>query len=158
MNFRKLKDKIGVLWYGVQNVFERAKKGYCDRDLWDIRDWFTTIMPKMIDDFEVSRHGYPGNITDEEWTEILKQISYYFRESNINTCSQKNEIEYDCKINFIPIKNSECYTLDVIYPTKEDEEKEKLYLQKERELEKYREDCFQKGIELFSKYIDHLWD
>ena len=56
---------------------QRKEKGYCDQDLYDISNWFLTIVPNMLTEFNENRHGYPGNLTDREWTKIVNQIIYY---------------------------------------------------------------------------------
>lgn len=89
--FGKLHEwKNKIKWF-----FQRGIKGYCDRDLWDIDIWFTTIFPKMLDEFDKTRHGYPCalSIEDEikfrnddeiweqmnlEWSNTLQEMAKLF--------------------------------------------------------------------------------
>lgn len=87
---------------------ERVEKGYCGRDLWDIGGWFLTLIPDMLEEYKVSRHGSPGrlgeNYTNEdgilvndkchaEWDEILDHMIFLFREAREETGSKTNEHE-----------------------------------------------------------------
>ena len=51
---------------------ERAKKGYCIRDLWAMDDWFTDIIPKMLREFKEKKWCYPS-LWQEEWYEQNKE-------------------------------------------------------------------------------------
>ena len=53
---------------------ERAKKGYCCRDLWAMDNWFLNLIPKMLREFrEYSKtEAYPMSLFDEEWFEENK--------------------------------------------------------------------------------------
>lgn len=127
--FWKIKEKI----WDLKMRKERAKKGYCKEDIWNINDWFLNIIPRILKDFNESRNGYPCNLSDEEWDNIIKRMIFCFEEANEDTCSQTNEIEFEI----------------------EDYEK---WLKREAEIDKYRNDMKNEGLELFSKYFWNLWD
>ena len=49
-------------------AWQRATKGYCFRDLWDIDCWFLDIMPRMLKEFRDKTQGYPNSYNSyEEW-------------------------------------------------------------------------------------------
>ena len=54
---RKIKD----LKYNIKYKFQKAKKGYCDEDLFCIHDWFINIFPKMLKEFAEHTVGSPMN-------------------------------------------------------------------------------------------------
>ncbi len=129
----------------IQYSFQRIVKGYCNRDLWNIDDWFMSVMPDMLKEFKAGKHGAPcclgteylnedgilcNDTCHEEWDRILDEMIYWFQEMNEETCQRKNE-----------------YNIDDVQ-----------YYDKERELETYRELCKEKGFLLFSKWFYHLWD
>lgn len=87
---------------------QRAERGFCDRDLWNIDHWFLTLMPEMLKEYKKKRHGSPGclgeNYTNEdgtlvndtcheEWDKILDKMIFLFRECCEDTCSRKNPYE-----------------------------------------------------------------
>lgn len=119
--FRKLKMKK-----------QRAKQGYCDEDIYDMYDWFLNIVPRMLTDFNKNRIGYPCDLTNEEWNNIIERIIFCLAEANEDTCTQTNELS--------PKTN----------PTE--------WQRRESELVKYRDSMLKEGLELFTKYFWDLWD
>lgn len=110
---------------------ERAKNGYCTADLGNIGHWFLDIMPKMLEDFNKSMHGYPGYLSEDDWDNIIKRMIFCFEEANKDTCLQKNEINYDT--------NAE------------------EWFKREKEIDEYRNNMKNEGLELFSKYFWNFW-
>ena len=121
------KDKRLERKYGRQ----RVKRGYSDRDVWDIDLWFLSVMPKMLQQLKETRHGSPaelgesyvnddgGMVNDkchEEWDKILDRMIFLLGEMNEDI----SEIS--------------------------------------REKVSYREKCKNEFFELFSKYFWYLWD
>ena len=43
MSFARLKWKLKEFRCTIRNYFQRAKKGYCSTDLWDMDNWFLNI-------------------------------------------------------------------------------------------------------------------
>lgn len=126
--FWRLKEKF----WDLKMKKERAKKGYCRQDVWNIYYWFLDIMPKMLKDFNKSRMGHPIDITDKEWGDIIDRMIFCFTEANDYTCSQTNSIDYD-------------------------KDKDK-WREREIEIVNYRDKMKNEGLELFSKYFWNLWD
>lgn len=61
--FWRLKEKF----WNLKIKKERAKKGYCKQDVWNINDWFLDIIPKILKDFNEGRLGHPCDLSNEEW-------------------------------------------------------------------------------------------
>lgn len=89
---------------------QRLRKGYCEKDTWDIHSWFLEIMPQMLEDYKDNRMGSPGTLGEnytnekgllvndtchEEWTEILDRMIFLLKEANEETCQKKNPYEED---------------------------------------------------------------
>lgn len=141
----------------VRYSMQRIRKGYCDRDIWSIDGWFLSVMPDMLRQLKATRHGSPGvlgeNYKDEngimqndkcheEWDQILDEMIFLLSEANKETCQRINPYEE----TFFSDKDSE--NMDMT----------ERYLQEERKLDAYRDDCKNKGLALFSKWFWHLWD
>ena len=43
-----VKDKLYRWRMNVKYIYQRAKYGYCDRDIWYIDYWFLEVMPGML--------------------------------------------------------------------------------------------------------------
>lgn len=155
----------------LKYFYQRGKKGYCDYDLWDLYEWFTNIFPKMLGEFLSKSNGYPVNVYPPEgadsefwykdqkraWEYEVKKLIWNLREANDETCSQKNEIEYDVNFDFEE-EDQIWRKLKFVYPTKEDEEKSKLYSEREKEIAIYKKEQFKKALEQFNKIARNLWD
>lgn len=150
----------------VRYVYQRVRYGYCDRDVWSIDLWFLNVVPNMLQDLREMAHGYPdvlvkadtpnirnGSESDEaseqgaqRWDAILAEMIHWFREADEDTCEMKNPYE-------------EKYEEIMKHPQEEKyEEIMKLYMQEWRRIDEYRDECKNKGLELFSKWFWHLWD
>lgn len=192
--FGGMKRYLKEPWNLLREIFnnfkyswQRITKGYCDRDLWSIDDWFMKIMPDMLEQFKDTRNGSPGCLGEfytnddgiccndschEEWDKILNEMIFLFREMNKETCSRKNifqeeydkiwrEFEEKCGVFGEKLDKDKQKTMTRAYfPSDFPEYKEisDKYLEYDMELEKYREECKDKALELFSKYYFHLWD
>ena len=89
----------------IKYAYQRVKYGYCDRDVWDIDDWFLDIVPDMLEDLRITSHGYPSILAEsdseetiseeatQKWDDILSEMAYLLREASENTCSKKNRYE-----------------------------------------------------------------
>lgn len=63
---RKRPWKIpGLVLRNIKYSFQRATKGYCDKDLWDIDNWFMNLMPDMLQQFKDTKHGSPNCLGTE---------------------------------------------------------------------------------------------
>jgi len=53
---------------------QRKKRGFDDRELWSLDHTIAKFtLPRLIA-FKEGRFGYPGNLTEEKWDNILDQI------------------------------------------------------------------------------------
>ena len=84
---------------------QRAKRGFCDRDVWSIDYWFCNTISPMLKQLANKHHGYQvldengdfadkNNITDEEsdvldkrWTDTILHLAFLADEMNEETCS-----------------------------------------------------------------------
>jgi hypothetical protein len=78
------------VWYKIQRVFrdlfverpdrlrnliERARYGYGHRDLWSFDTYITGVVSRATSDLEDRMHGHPADVTAEEWSDTLLEIS-----------------------------------------------------------------------------------
>lgn len=83
---RHLKEDIVCAW-------QRASKGYCYRDLWEINNWFLDIMSRMITEFKETTHGYPLDFKDlKEWKNELGQLSFLLKSAHGETSLEAKNI------------------------------------------------------------------
>lgn len=78
MTWRKPIASIKLFFKRIRWGWQRATKGYCDADIWDIDIWFATIFPNMLIDLREKGCGFPGSEgaeTPEKWAKILTEMA-----------------------------------------------------------------------------------
>ena len=119
---------------------------------------------------------------DEEgmnrWKDILSEMIFLFREANEETCTLKNKYEkehcaaskeFDEKYGQFGerLKTAEekaeekrkgSYRMYMLSDMPEYKEISDLYCDESRKIAEYRDDCKNKGLDLFKEWFWHLWD
>lgn len=136
----------------IKCAWQRANKGYCFRDLWSIDEWFLNIMPQMLDELNEIRNGYPSNLTDEQWGEILGKMSKAFNNAHDEKTKFKNIYE-DEYLNTLEmdIDNGQ-------FKCSASDELKENYYAAEKLKENFMRKSLDDGLELFGKYFYALWD
>lgn len=176
----------------VRFTWQRATRGYADCDVQELGFWLQALLPVMLEDYRDNRHGSPAflgkNVTDEngalvnptcheEWTKILNEMIFYWKESCEETCSRKNPYEAEHTKAFSEFtdkyglfgeklqtpeeleaskKHVGC-TMHFMHELPEYADLDKLYMEQEQELEQYRLECKDKAMDLLKEYLFHLW-
>lgn len=158
----------------IKCAWQRATKGYCYRDLWNIDSWFLRLMCDMIPDYKKNKHGYPSQFeSEEEWDKVLNEMIMYFKEAYEPTTSFINIYEKEHLEKVLPIWMSQFedtkkessktgyYTLKSIEDmdvSDKIKELDKNHYNEYRRKEEYMRINKEKALELFVKYFDDLWD
>lgn len=142
--FYRILDFIRYLPREIKWFFQRGIRGYADCDCWAIDEYFDRVIIPMIKSLKEGKNGYPINMTNELWEAELERMIYYFTESTDEGCSEKNEY----KNQFISITFGELTDNNDIT---------NKYIERERQIDKYKYNMKQKGLRLFSKYFYDLW-
>ena len=53
---------------------QRAKNGFCDKDTWELSDYWLEVMIESLKRFRELNNAYPGDMTIEEWDAYLNEI------------------------------------------------------------------------------------
>ncbi len=107
-----INDKLYRWRMNIKYIYQRAKYGYCDRDIWSIDYWFLEVMPGMLQQLKENTDSYPctadfpahavfGTKSQKDidtegmqnWHDILSEMIFLFKEANEDTCSRKNKFE-----------------------------------------------------------------
>lgn len=167
---------IKSFFTSIKWACQRATRGYCERDMWSVSDWFLRTLPSMLEDAKTTSVGYPVELEEREWSEILSRLIFLLREANEDTCSKVNPFKE--KYHRISKEFREKYgELGEALMSDEDRKKEKdtgystlylpshlpeykeicdLYFEEERKLNEYREQSKNEALELFSKWFYSL--
>ena len=77
-----IRDTYWEVRYGIQRMFQ----GYDVVDTFETFSKFTERYEKILKDYRAHHHGYPTNMTNEEWEEIVDDMIYhlyYMDEENV---------------------------------------------------------------------------
>lgn len=118
----------------VKHYWQRAKRGYSIWDLWNLNTYLAKLLANSLEDLANTTHGYaPEFETIEEWRQALREMSQGFRAFNEEDVSPLSNLDFDTL--FSSIGNQKL--------------QENYSVLRER---------FDKGMSLFHKYFNHLWD
>ena len=62
-------------WNDLRYRCQRFKKGYSDRDVWEMRDWFVRTVKPMLRELSAKAYNYPEEVGEEQWREILLEMA-----------------------------------------------------------------------------------
>lgn len=101
-------NRLRNLKYKIKYKIQRAKKGYCDEDLFSIDAWFIDIFPKMLGEFFECTNGSPSN-SEDLIKEVSKMPKMWVEEQR--AIINKRLKEYDSEFN---LKDGFCCWLLII--------------------------------------------
>ena len=58
--------KICRFFQEIKWFIQRGKKGYCDKDIWEINTWMSTTFAQMLREFSEKVYDYPPGFDDEK--------------------------------------------------------------------------------------------
>ena len=67
--------RIEEKWKNLRYRSQRFKKGYSDRDVWEMRDWFIQTAKPMLRELSAKACNYPEEAGEEQWREILQEMA-----------------------------------------------------------------------------------
>ena len=67
--------RIEEKWKNLRYRSQRFKKGYSDRDVWEMRDWFIQTAKPMLRELSTKAYNYPEEAGEEQWREILLEMA-----------------------------------------------------------------------------------
>lgn len=149
----RVKDKIKF-------KIQKAKKGYCDYDLYSIDLWFINIFPKMLEEFINCTCGCPCN--EKDLTIEVVGFPNIWKEQQrplINKILKKYDEEYDlndsmCCWLLILLRMKYCFEMCDEWNKEYDkcwDKNEYEFLHKT--INKHKQEAFY----LFEKYFFDLW-
>lgn len=79
-----LKDLI----FNVKLTYQRATKGYCDLDVWNVDAFIEDKLLKVLKEFRMTHATRPTECnSSEEWDKVLDKMISLLEEMNEDTCS-----------------------------------------------------------------------
>lgn len=157
-----------IIWFfrSLKCAWQRATKGYCYRDTWDLDHFYTQLFIDSITSFRNNLHGAPCDLYDEKndsiekWENYLDEMVSHFYNSLEENEVQKNEYEENFhKLNpleFIHNEDGSCTMKQ--YEEPEAIEARKKFFERDKEIAQWRKDEVNKGLDMLKERFWHLWD
>lgn len=148
-------------WLNLKAAWQRATRGWADRDVWSLCHHLLDIMPEMVDHLSNHAYGYPGEYhgfpTYESWIKFLREeIAAPLRCANEDQKFQINEYEEELlsyPMNFVKEKNG----FTSIQFTEPDELRKK-WCEREKEINEWRQKELERAFSAMAKNWFSLWD
>jgi len=111
-----VKDKIKKLldikqhFRQVLCFYQRGKRGWSDQDCWSFDQYLAKVISEATAYLQHKHYGHPADLTDEEWTKILGQISYYF--SLVDTENLWDNVDINDKKTLLNMADKEIAQLE----------------------------------------------
>lgn len=147
----------------LKYVWQRAIKGYCDQDVWNLDSFYATLFENSLRELKNTTHSYPMGLSSvEEWKKILEEMAYLF-----HACQEDNEV-YENKYwekYFDCVKAKTTYTLldngsiessrDL---SNEEKELEDKWFEEEKRITNQRIADKDAAFVMLSYWFFNLWD
>ena len=91
--FGRIFGRWGIMYNARQNIkffIQRGRKGYCDKDLWEMNTWFTRTVSRMMKEFSKVNISYPeksdaicpgyNEMSDKEKYQAFTKLTYHIGE------------------------------------------------------------------------------
>ena len=141
--------KIGLFFRRIKWAWQRAIKGYCDFDIYELDTYHTNMMIKALRDFVNKTQSYPNDMDYDGWLHTIVKIADYLEESieddDFDTAEIRTENEDGSITVSIP---------DDIPELNAAREKWLNVIQADQS---HREDMKNRAFDLLKQYYWHLW-
>ena len=165
-------------FYNWKFVFQRAKYGYCDIDVWNMTDYHTFLLGEMLLSLAENPTGFPmamraeippeETMTEEqeaaamaEWKELLTRMGTHFLHAYDAEKYNPKQFWDDLSKKLKETREIKHEKASVIVSHRSDRELERLremYNRRQKEIMEWREDEYEKGLQLLKAWHDNLWD
>jgi len=163
-------NNIKQFFTNIKLAYQRATKGYCDYDVWNLDTYLTYLLRDSIKYLAEHSHSYPGRDavdTPEKWETCLLTISNLLDRSIERTFEEnqyyKNPFEdeyekYLVSDHSIRKENADGSITYIDNSTPEQDELCKAYFAEEKHIYDLRVADREKAFKMILKYYDNLWD
>lgn len=67
--------RIEERWNNLRYRCQCFKKGYSDRDVWEMRDWFIRTAKPMLREVSAKAYNYPEEVGEDQWRKLLLEMA-----------------------------------------------------------------------------------
>lgn len=91
--FYRIKHKVRDIYWKIRYGFQRMFKGYDVVDTFETFAKFVERYSNILAEYRKKHWGYPGDLTEEEWDDIVDEMIYHLHYMNEQTVI--DELEKD---------------------------------------------------------------
>lgn len=62
-------------YWNIRAFMQRGRRGWADTDVWNLNTYLEKVIAGSVKHLNNTKHSYHADMTLEEWTEVLDQIS-----------------------------------------------------------------------------------
>lgn len=161
----KLTHPWEIIMAGFRNLkaaWQRATRGYADRDTWNLDSWLLQVLPAALDHLAEHSHGWPSNDEFpefEDWQEYLFKIAKDLRECQDPDGDSKNEYYEEYMKQFDDWDNKwEKDEQDNLVHKAERTEIDEKYFARSKELVKEQQALLEDAFNRIGKHLYSFWD
>lgn len=142
----RIDKRISLFFRKIKWAYQRAKYGWCDKDLWDL-DWtLGNYIASSVNELANRTHGYPHGLSPEVWDIILRTIARnFYLGVNKNAWNNPYEDEISYEKNYSELEKAEQIIWD-------------KWFEEEKKIEKSMEVRRREGFCDLVKWYSDLWD
>jgi len=139
--FQDIIDAPNDLYRKIKKMVQRAYRGWSNEDTWCFDFYLADVIENGLIHLKNTACGYPANLTEEEWNNVLKKIILTFK-----TAKQI-------------IDNHYIYTFSQEYDTEENKNLRRSLGKLDFCTIMTKEECqsYEEGWKLFQEYFHSLW-
>ena len=155
---------IRFLCRAILKARQRALKGFCDWDVWDMDYWLTHVLPPMFTEMAENCHGYPGCEpfeTPEKWDAWLRSMAKdltSLQEDWTDTRNEYGEQFFGTVDDLRVVEHTKDGFAEVKYKEEPDEELRSKWSARCDELFEEQQEFAIKTFSDIGRYLSCLWD
>lgn len=78
------------IYYDIKYFIQRGKRGYSNFDLMDMDSYLLDLITNMLKNFKNKKDGFPSDLDEKSWDDILKEMIERFEKANPSTTDFEN--------------------------------------------------------------------
>lgn len=141
---------VKLFFRQIKWAWQRATRGYCDWDVWDLEAFYLPLMRDSINKLAEVSHGYPAtnDWTYDSWTAYLKTLA-----DALNDCMADS-----AELNQYWSDFDKMLTNEQEYSDEEKATLRRCYYDRERQIADEQQDLLEHTFQKIAKHLKTMWD
>jgi len=151
---------IKLFFKSIKNAWQRATKGYCDSDIWNLDYYYSDLIADTLKEYRENTISYPMYLDGaecpslEEWKSRVYYVESLFRDS---MREYENPYEYYIDNMEMSFEDGKIVLTNKLGSQEELKGLEQSWLEEEEKIEKTKQELLQTGLAELGKIYENLW-